>query len=339
MSRSDAGTRSVSIDIGINGAFITRRWEEPENWMRLTAETGYPCQEFCGDVLDPFFSGDLSYQMETARATKAAAARHGVTICDIYTGVATHRFHGLSHSDPRPRRRMVEWIDQCMDLALEMGTFRVGGHWDAFSVEVLASPDRTARAWDNLIETFRELARIGKSKGIQAIYQEQMYIPSEAPWTIEQAHRFLHEVNEGNPGCPVLLTVDVGHMAGQAYGGSGSDLDYLAWLREFGAYSEIIHLQQTTPDASHHWPFTEEYNRRGHISVPAVLDALRDAHTAAPHSPLARVLSPVRTQWLIAELIPGSTRTEEVVLREQTETAAFLRQHVPAGGIHWSFDA
>ena len=32
--------RSVHVDIGINGAFLTRRWEEPENWMRLTAELG-----------------------------------------------------------------------------------------------------------------------------------------------------------------------------------------------------------------------------------------------------------------------------------------------------------
>src|SRR2546430_8678347 len=58
------------------------------------------------DVLDPFFSGDREYQLEAARATRAAAEKHGVTIWDVYTGVATHRFHGLSHSDRSEERRV-----------------------------------------------------------------------------------------------------------------------------------------------------------------------------------------------------------------------------------------
>ncbi|MCA1595335.1 MAG: sugar phosphate isomerase/epimerase, partial [Chloroflexi bacterium] len=199
-------SHSVAIDIGINGAFLTRRWEDPDNWMRLTRETGYSCHEFCADVLDPFFSGDSTYQLAAARSARQAAERYGITIVDVYTGVATHRFHGLSHSDPSVRARMVEWIEKCMDLCLEMGTTRIGGHWDAFSVEALDNPERRARAWDTLVQTFRQLAATGKEKGIGAIYQEQMYIPSEEPWTIASADRFLREVNEGRPGCPVLLT-------------------------------------------------------------------------------------------------------------------------------------
>ena len=59
--------RDIQLDLGINGAFITRRWEEPDNWMRLTRELGYDHHEFCADVIDPFFSGDREYQMQTAR--------------------------------------------------------------------------------------------------------------------------------------------------------------------------------------------------------------------------------------------------------------------------------
>src|SRR5205085_10145836 len=88
---------TVQLQIGINGAFLTRRWEEPENWMRLTRECGFTVHSFCGDVIDPFFSGDRAFQQEQAKAAKAAAQAHGITICDFYTGVATHRFHGLSH--------------------------------------------------------------------------------------------------------------------------------------------------------------------------------------------------------------------------------------------------
>jgi sugar phosphate isomerase/epimerase len=323
----------VHLDIGINGAFLTRRWEEPENWMRLTRELGYPYHEFCADVLDPFFSGDEGYQREVAQETRRAAQRHGVTLTDIYTGVATHRFHGLSHSHPAPRARMGEWIVRCMDLALAMGTDRIGGHWDAFSVEVLADPARAAAAWRTVCSEFRELARIGREKGIAAIYNEQMYIPSEVPWTLEEGERFLREVNEGSEGCPVRLTVDVGHQAGMHYGLTGPDLDYREWLRRFAAGCEIIHLQQTTPDGSHHWPLTEETAKRGHVDMAAVLDAIRASHARYAASPLAAVAPPVQRTVLVAEIIPGSTKTEEKLLEELRETAQYLRRFIPEGGL------
>ncbi len=43
-------SKSITLWLGINGAFITRRWEEPENWMRLTRECGYRVHSFCADV-------------------------------------------------------------------------------------------------------------------------------------------------------------------------------------------------------------------------------------------------------------------------------------------------
>lgn len=325
--------RTVHVDIGINGAFLTRRWEEPENWMRLTAELGYPYHSFCADVIDPFFSGDRGYQLEAAEKTRAAAEKYGVTIWDVYTGVATHRFHGLSHSDERVRRRMMDWIVECYDLCNALGTSRLGGHWDAFSVEVLESPERTEEAWRRVVNIFRELGQIAKQKGLSALYNEQMYIPSEIPYTLEQSERFLKEANQGYDGAPVLLTLDVGHQAGVHYGLSGADLDYVEWVRQFGAYTEIIHLQQTTPDASHHWPFLPEYNEKGHVKMEAILEALKWSHEHAAESPLASVLQPCDTCILIGEWIPGSTKTETKLLEELSASAKFLRQYVPEGGL------
>jgi D-erythrulose 1-phosphate 3-epimerase len=325
--------RTVHVDIGINGAFLTRRWEEPENWMRLTADLGYPYHSFCADVLDPFFSGDRSYQLETAQRTREAADKYGVTIWDVYTGVATHRFHGFSHSDGRVRRRMQEWLLDCYDICQALGTSRLGGHWDAFSVEVLESAERTEQAWGRVVEQFRDLAVAAREKGMSALYNEQMYIPSEIPWTLQQAYRFLVEVNQDRPGVPVLLTLDVGHQAGMHYGLQGPDLDYLEWVRRFGAFTEIIHLQQTTPDASHHWPFTPEYNERGHVRVPEILEALEWSHRNAAQNPLSDVLTPCSTCILIGEWIPGSTKTEAKLLEELRESARYLRKYIPEGGL------
>ncbi len=326
--------RSVAVDLGVNGAFLTRRWEEPDNFMRLTRAVGFRNHSFCADVLDPFFSGDRDFQMELAAHIKAAAEKHEVRITDVYTGVATHRFHGLSHSHPSPRARMRQWIVEAMDLALAMGTDCLGGHWDAFSVEVMSDPARYEEAWGRLIQTFRELAQVGYDKGMHALYQEQMYIPSEVPWTLEQAERFLIEANQGNEAAvPVYITLDVGHQAGMHYGLDGADLDYVEWIRRFGAFSEVIHLQQTTPDGSHHWAFTEDYNEQGHVDVQKVLDALNASHQAADASPVHEHLQPVDRCWLVAEIIPGSTKHEDKLLEELALSAAYLKRFVPQGGM------
>ncbi len=329
-------TRTVKLDIGINGAFLTRRWEEPENWIRLTAELGYPYLEFCGDVIDPFFSGDRSYQLRAAEAARRAAERYGVIISDFYTGMATHRFHGLSHSDPSVRARMREWIVQAMDITLALGATRLGGHWDALSVEVLSDPDRTQEALDRLYVTFRELCEIAAQKGLTALYNEQMYIPSEVPWTIEQAFQYLEAVN-GAPQVasrvPLYVTIDVGHQAGMHYGATGDDLDYTAWLRALAPVSEVIHLQQTTPDSSSHWPFTSEYNAKGHVDIQKVLEAIEWGHRHWHENRLNGIVPPVEQHFLIAEIIPGSTVTEDRLLRELKETSQYLRQFVPEGGL------
>ena len=326
--------RQVRYELGVNGAFLTRRWERPGNWMKLTREAGFRNHEFCADVIDPFFSGDREFQLDTARQVRAEAARQGVTITDLYTGVATHRFHGLSHSQPAPRQRMKQWILDCCDICLAMGTNRIGGHWDAIPVEVMADPRAYESAIGRVQSIFRELSRAAKAKGMGAIYNEQMYIPSEIPWTLAQTEKFLLAVNTDNAdGCPVYVTIDVGHQAGMHYGLQGPDLDYVEWCRRFGAVAEIIHLQQTTPDASHHWPFTEEYNGRGDVMIPPILEALEEAHFKYAESPLSAVLPPVQHTYLIAEIIPGSTKTEDKLLAELKESADYLKQFIPEEGL------
>ena len=325
-------SRELTLQLGVNGAFITRRWEEPDNWMRLTNELGYPAHEFCGDVIDPFFSGSRDYQLKTAAEVKAAAEQYGVHITDVYTGVATHRFHGLSHSDETCRQRMKEWIYATMDIALAMGTDRIGGHWDAISVEVMEAGEGPYQAAvDRLCDTFVELAEVGCAKGMAALYIEQMYIPSEAPWTIEQGEYLLIGINKQKPAIPVYLTVDVGHMAGMCYGLEGEDLDYLAWLRRLAPFAEIIHLQQTTPEASHHWPFTEEYTAKGHIEREAVREAIQAGHEDADNSPVSDYMEPVDRSFLIAEIIPGSTKNEDELLEELAISSEYLKQWLPDG--------
>jgi len=164
-----------------------------------------------------------------------------------------------------------------------------------------------------------------------------MYIPSEKPWTLKEAEEFLIEVNKENDGVPVYITIDVGHQAGMHYGLSGEDLSYEEWLKRFAVFSPIIHLQQTTRDASAHWPFTEEYNAIGHVKIDKVLSAIEYSFKHYKENPVSQYLRPVEEIILIVEVIPSSTKTEEKLLKELKETAEYLRKYIPQGGIYYEF--
>ena len=332
-------TRTLHLDLGLSAVFAARQWAEPETWLRLTRELGYSWLEFSGDALDPFFSGDLAYQQHTAQQIRAAAEQYGVRIPSAYTGKATHRFHGLSHPDESVRSCMRDWITAYMDLSLVMGTDRIGGRWDTIPTEACTNSMRYARAKTLIHQQFRDLAVLAKSKGLAAMYNEQMYIPAEYPWTIESTYEFLEAVNRDSQGVPVYVTVDTGHMAGIHYGARGDDLDYRAWLRHFAPVAENIHLQQTTPETSSHWPFTEAYNAKGHVRVDEVIAAIRQGHESWPDNPLSKFMAPVEQTILVIEVIPGSTTRPESLLADLRESAAHVRQFVPAGGLTWEFEA
>jgi hypothetical protein len=95
----------------------------------------------------------------------------------------------------------------------------------------------------------------------------------------------------------------------------------------------VIHLQQTTSSASAHWPFTPEYNAQGHVDVESALQAVEEGHHRFDRSPLAKYMSPVERNLLIVEVIPASTTTEEQLLDGLAQSARYLRQFVPEGGL------
>lgn len=316
----------MKLTIGVNGAFLTRRWEKPENWVDVTLSCGFRRLSFCADVLDPFFSGDGSYQTDVAAEFGNIARHKGLQIVDLYTGVATHRFHGLSHYSGTVRARMMQWIEQAAQLACAIGAPAIGGHWDAFSVETLADSDETERLWNRLIETFQGLSVLVEERGLTAIFQEQMYIPSEKPWTLDEAGRFLREANDKKAGVPVFLTVDTGHACGMHYGLDAPDTDYREWLRRYAQACRVIHLQQTTPDASHHWPFTARHNEKGFVRMDAAIDAIAESKPFPGIAPPEEIC-------LVLEYIPGSTVTEALILADLQESAEYLRQYVPDDGL------
>ena len=64
-----------------------------------------------------------------------------------------------------------------------------------------------------------------------------------------------------------------------------------------------------------------------------MLEALDESHKRAADSPVAQALQPADRCWLVAEIIPGSTKNETLLLEELTISAEYLKQFVPDGGV------
>jgi len=325
--------RAVRVDIGLNTCCYTRRWEAPKHWISLSKEAGYDYVQIDSDALDPFFSGDKKYQRRTAEELKSEADQYKVTITGYYTGMASYRFHGLSHSDAAVRERMKQWVIEAMDLTLAMGAKKVGGRVDAYSVETLSDKQAYEKQVKDTIASYRELSRLALKKGLEALEVEQMYVPSLAPYTLEQTKWYLEQMNKDNQGCHLGVTVDIGHCASQNYGGSGKELLYEEWLRCFGAVCEEIHIQQTRRTSSAHWPFTEKYNAMGDIEVEHIIEALRWSHEHCTELRWSRYLKPVEKNILILEYLPSTTETEDEIIQNIGESARYLRRYIPKGGI------
>lgn len=323
----------IRVDIGLNTCCFTRRWERPENWLKLSKNAGYDYVQIDSDALDPFFSGDREYQLAAARTLKNLAKEQELTLTGYYTGMASYRFHGLSHEDKSVRERMKQWVADSMDITLAMGAKKVGGRVDAYSVETLSDPGRYKERLADTIAAYKELSCIGKEKGLEALEVEQMYVPSLAPYTIVQTEQYLEAMNKENEGCRLGVTVDIGHCASQNYGGSGKDLLYEEWLKNFGAVCEEIHIQQTRRTSSSHWPFTKKYNEMGDIQVEHILEALRWSHENYEKQNWSKYLAPVKKNILILEYLPGTTETEEEILANIGESARYLRRYIPAHGV------
>ena len=324
----------MKIDIGLNTCCFTRRWEEPENWMRLTKEAGFPYFQLDSDMIDPFFSGDRETNLRFAGRVRKSAEKLGLIPTTYYTGIASYRFHGIAHTEPSARQRMRQWIIEAMDIALAGGMKKVGGRFDAYSVEVLACPERFAQQLEQSINLYRELSVIGRQKGIEEIELEQMYVPSLYPYSIAQTEDYLVCLNRHNrDGCRLSTTVDVGHMCSQKHGGTGDDLLYEKWLERFAPVSEDIHLQQTDRGKSDHNPFTPKDNAAGDVHIERILEAICTGHRLYAQRPEREYLEPVTRNLLILEYIPASSDTDQEILDRLGESARYLRTFIPEGGI------
>jgi sugar phosphate isomerase/epimerase len=108
------------------------------------------------------------------------------------------------------------------------------------------------------------------------------------------------------------------------------DGDPYRWLERFGAWSPIIHLQQTNGRESGHKNFTAEHNARGVIRPPDVIRALAASFSApAP----AGLPPPANHIYLTLEPFLPTAAHARAELEAIAESVAYWRRHVPRDGM------
>jgi sugar phosphate isomerase/epimerase len=108
------------------------------------------------------------------------------------------------------------------------------------------------------------------------------------------------------------------------------DGDCYAWLRELGAYSPIIHLQQTNGRCSSHLPFTAENNAWGIIDGGRVLQALK----AAYDKPMEEMPAKCETIYLTLELFAETGVIMRDFMDDLRESVSYWRQWIPRDGMY-----
>ncbi len=202
------------VYLAIDNCFASKRWTQPEEWMKFAKEIGiYHVEASADNECDPLYTtpGYLKkWQDEIANAS----SKTGVKVSNLYSGHGTYSTLGLAHTDKSVQENVKNnWLKVMIDMAsdLEAG---LGFFTHAFNQDTLMDKEKYQQAIKGLVENFIELANHANGKKIKSIGVEQMYTPHQIPWTVSGAVELLQQINKA-ANRPFYLTIDVGHQSGQ----------------------------------------------------------------------------------------------------------------------------
>ncbi len=236
------------MDVGVNLCFAIKRWPEPEEWARITAdELGVSTVQFTMDLIDPWWPE--SDRAAMAARVREAAGRRGIAIHSVQIGLAGYTYNGLLHPDETARRLAEEWWRRSIDLAAELGAGAAGGPIGALSVADAASPERSKALYAEVVGRLGDLADHAKRSGLEALLVEPTPLPREIPSTIDEAKRLVADTSGG--AVPLWFVIDVGHALYRPL--YGEDASLVPWLTELRDHIGVLHLQNHDYRADAHW--------------------------------------------------------------------------------------
>jgi sugar phosphate isomerase/epimerase len=297
---------------------------------------------------DPRVRDHIQHNWLTAMIDNAAALDAGL-------GFYCHAFPQSTLRDPERYARLE--ADLHRRLA-ELATYAASVNLKQLSVEQMYSPHQppwTINGAETLLQTVFQGAKaplyltidtghqVGQANFLRPESDAIMdYLeglmkgqPAETlnePWlgmteVLESAHKF---IKQAMPPGMVLSEVEQAMGRTPYLFAEPEDCDLYEWLRRLGAYSPIIHLQQTDGTASAHRPFTPKYNRTGIVQPEQVFAALKHAYATPP---AAGMPPHVEDIYLAIEVFSGTAERPSDSIRNIRESGKFWRQYLPEDGL------
>lgn len=259
----------AKISLGFNCNCFTNRYDEPEEWTRICRELGIRRVVFNTDLIDPYWPWDL--QRRLCDRTLKACDKNDIQIICSFGGHHGHQ-HYLGHPDSECRREAEEVYRRAIRQTAYLGGKSFGTCFAILTVRSHEDPQIRSRIFEGAIHAYHRLAEYGAEQGLQALAYEATSVPRETCATFEENDIVLERC--ADMAIPMRICLDIGH---RYRGGFPEEADHLNWIRRYGSRCDVIDCQQTDLEASRHWPFTEEYNRRGIIRACQVVQAIEES--------------------------------------------------------------
>jgi D-erythrulose 1-phosphate 3-epimerase len=301
---------TMRLELGINTCFAVKRWPRPVDWAPIVADRlKLRLVEHSFDLVSLGAGASAAARDVTAVTTAA-----GITVRSTFTGLAAYSSNLLLSPDASERRSAKAWFTEAIEFTGAIGGAATGGHVGALSVADWRDSDRRKERWEGMRDDLDELARVARTRGLEALLIENLAAARE-PSTMAMVRDLLTEGDSRR--VPIRLALDLGHMC--VPGTTGDDRDPYAWLRALGRAAFEIQLQQSDATADHHWPFTAEANRAGRIDADRVIDALGEGG--------------VEGVALILEVIPAFEQDDDAVLDGLTASVDYWSEALTRRGV------
>lgn len=257
------------ILLGFNCNCFTNRYDEPEVWTKICKDLGVKHVMFNIDLIDPYWPWEV--QKSLCDRTLEACAKNDVNIAASFGGQHGHQ-HYLGHFDKDVRREAVNFFKKAVKQTAYLGGKSFGTCFSIMTAKCNSDPVLRKEIIDSAIEGYKEISEYAAEKGLKALAYEMTSIDRESCATFAENDYILEKC--ANFPAPMRICLDMGH---RNMNGLPEEKDHLEWIKKYAGRCDVIDCQQTNLLASHHWPFTPEYNQKGIIKGNEIISAIKES--------------------------------------------------------------
>lgn len=259
----------AKIKLGFNCNCFTNRYDEPQVWTKISNEMGIKHVMFNVDLIDPYWPWEL--QKRLLDETLENCVKSGIEIDASFGGHHGHQ-HYIGNPDAECRKEAENFFRRAIRQTAYLGGKSFGTCFAIQTMRTNNDPGLRGQMIDYAVDIYERLADYGAEVGLKALAYEMTSVVRETCATFEENDYILDQCK--NFAIPMRICLDMGH---RNVGGMPGEADHLEWIRRYGANCDVIDCQQSDMSGSHHWPFTDEYNRKGIIKAEEVVKAFEES--------------------------------------------------------------